>query len=209
MKFKTSDIPAYYISLSSHAPKRKRTEGSLRSQGFRDINWVLGGRAGTKAVGCAIGHRNALEHALERNVFPFLIVEDDVVVYDFVKELEAPDDADALYVGLSTYGLRGPSGVPHYAATKVSNDVYRLWNMLAAHAIVYFNREYVEFLLRVNDIFTGMGTNQDKGRAETMKYWNVYALARPMFYQHGRYEEFTRFELPSSEMRPLSFFYTG
>jgi hypothetical protein len=207
MEIKVSEIPAYYISLKSQVQMRKQVQGALRSQGFNDLTWVEGARARTKAMGCALGHKNALEYALEKDVFPFLVVEDDVLPYEQYETLTVPNDADALYVGISQWGLHAGVGVHNYAADAVSKDVYRLWNMLAAHAVVYFNREYVEFLLQVNDIFRRMGTNQDKGRAETMKYWNVYGLARPMFYQDGRYEKYTKFEMPSAERRSLDFFY--
>jgi hypothetical protein len=179
----------------------------LEAQGFEDITWIQGGVAKGRTLGCALGHRNALEYVLEQDVFPCLVVEDDVMPYAEPKVVDVPDDADALYVGLSIYGLQNGSGVPHFSAEKLTDDVYLLRNMLSAHAIVYLNREYVEFLLHVNYIFSQMGTNQDKGRAETMKYRNVYGLAHPLFYQQGKYERYTRVDLPCPQMKTLSSFY--
>jgi len=209
MEINVSDVPACYISMKAQVQMRKQVQASLHSQGFRKLTWVEGARSRSKAIGCALGHKNALEYVLSQNVFPCLVVEDDVLPYEQYETLTVPNDADALYVGISQWGLHAGVGVHNYAADAVSKDVYRLWNMLAAHAVIYFNREYVEFLLQTNDIFRKMGTNQDKGRAETMKYWNVYGLARPMFYQSGRYEKYTKFEMPSAERRSLSFFYTA
>jgi len=207
MKVDFSDVPAYFINLRTQTFKRKKTQESLAFQGFEDVTWVQGGLAKKQVLGCALGHRNALEYVLKQNVFPCLVVEDDVMPYAEPKVVDVPDDADALYVGLSIFGIQNGGGVPNFSAERVSDDVYRLNNMLSAHAIVYFNREYVEFLLQVNDIFRNMGTNQDKGRAETMKYWNVYGLAHPLFYQGGKYERYTKVDLPCPQMRPLSSFY--
>jgi hypothetical protein len=207
VKVDFSKMPAYFINLRTQAAKRKKVQESLGVQGLEDVTWVQGGIAKNRTAGCALGHRNALEYVLEKNVFPCLVVEDDVMPYSEPKVVDVPNDADALYVGLSIYGLQNGGGVPLFSAERVTDDVYRLHNMLAAHAIVYFNREYVEFLLRVNYIFSKMGTNQDKGRAETMKYWNVYGLASPLFYQEGKYSRYTQFDLPCPQMKPLSSFY--
>ena len=201
------NMPAYFINMRIEGAKRKRTEEVLAESGFTQVEWIDGVRARTRTLGCALAHKNALDHALERNVFPCLIVEDDIVLSKRYDKLSLPDDIDALYLGLSEYGLHGGRGVRRHAVERAGRGLYRLYNMLAAHAIVYFNREYVEYLLRVNKIFVDMGTNQDKGRAETMKYWNVYGLEKPMFYQDGKYETFTNIELPNRFSSPLSFFY--
>ena len=179
----------------------------LEEAGFSEPVWIEGVKSRSKAMGCALAHRNALQYILEKNIFPALVVEDDILIHHRHEKVIVPDSADALYLGLSEYGIHGGKGVRRHAAERVSKDIHRLQNMLAAHAIVYFTKEYVEHLLHVNDIFVAMQTNQDKGRAETMKYWNVYGLSVPMFYQAGRYEEYTRITLPNPKMVSLDSFY--
>lgn len=209
MEFRIQDIPVYFISTRSNVQRRKQTKSTLLEAGFTNIEWIEGVERKTKVIGCALAHAKALNYALEKNIFPFLIVEDDIVLYEKHEEVKIPDDADALYLGLSEYGLHGGKGVRKHAIERVNAKVFRLHNMLAAHAIVYFNREYVESLLKINSIFVGLGTNQDKGRAETMKYHNVYALSKPMFYQTDRHEEVTKIELPNRYSTSLHFFYRG
>ena len=209
MEIEISKVPAYYINLRHDAARRKQVEASLAWAGFTDTTWVSGVRGKTRALGCALAHRSALEVILERDVFPCVVVEDDILPYEKQDLVLVPDNADALYVGISQYGIHGGVGIRNYAAERIDKNISRISNMLAAHGVMYFNKEYVEFLIRINKIFVDMKTNQDKGRAETMKYWNVYALNKPMFYQGGKYEQYTKFEIPDPFMRSLDFFYTG
>jgi len=72
---------------------------------------------------------------------------------------------------------------------------FRVYNMLAAHAILYTNNDYVKFLAKATEFNISILDNQDKARAETMKYWNIYANRLPMFYQNGLHTKFTKIDL--------------
>lgn len=64
--------------------------------------------------------------------------------------------------------------------------------MLGAHAILYLNPDYVKFLAQATSLMVRLKDNQDKSRAQTMKYFNVYAMNNPMFYQEGKHEKVTK-----------------
>jgi hypothetical protein len=113
-----------------------------------------------------------------------------------------------MYLGLSMWGLKNGKGQIGISAKKENGGVYRISNMLAAHAILYLNHDYAEFLRDSIPIFLEMQTNQDKMRAETMKYWKVYGNKIPMFYQNGKYEKYTRFALSERNTVPLRAFYS-
>jgi hypothetical protein len=94
------------------------------------------------------------------------------------------------------WGIYDGKGHKKISLSRHSEGTYRLYNMLAAHAILYTDPEYVKFLARATEFNVYVKTNQDKARAETMKYWNIYASQTPMFYQQGKYTRFTKFSLP-------------
>jgi hypothetical protein len=82
-----------------------------------------------------------LQAALEMNTFPILVLEDDVGVQGFPDSpIECPDDADAIYLGTS-------HGSPDYRATPVSDLLFRIERVYAAHAVVHLTPDYAEAVI--------------------------------------------------------------
>ena len=185
------DIPVYYINLDKDVEKREKLEDTLANLGFTNVHRFAGHYSKERAVGCATSH-NALLHKLKDTDTPFLVLEDDVEPAKFKSVIkDIPDNADALYLGNSIFGLWGPRGEPRIAAEKISSDIYQIYNMLSAHAILYLDNEYVKFLAKATDFMVSLKDNQDKSRAHTMRYFNVYATNNPVFYQAGKHEKVT------------------
>jgi len=199
-------VPVYYIGMPDE--NHSRLERELTDAGFKKIKKSPGVIDPLKAAGVAKAHMKALELALSECKGPFIILEDDVAVDDFQKTMNVPKSADAVYLGLSMWGLKDGKGQIGIAGTRDNSGLYRMFNMLAAHAILYINHDYAQFIRDAIPVFLDMGTNQDKLRAETMKYWNVYATRNPVFYQRGRYEKYTKFRLSEANMIPLRRFYS-
>jgi hypothetical protein len=199
-------VPVYYIGMigENHSGLERR----LKDAGFQNINHSPGVIDPNKAAGVAKAHIKALSKALSETDGPFIILEDDVEIDDFQKKITIPNKADAIYLGLSMWGLKHGKGQIGISAKRDNAGLYRMYNMLAAHAILYINRDYAEFIQDSIPIFLDMGTNQDKMRAETMKYWNIYATRNPVFYQRGKYEKYTKFRLSEDKMVPLRAFYS-
>lgn len=207
MKVKLLDIPVFYISLDTNTQQHQHVEGFLSQKGFRDVMRLPGVISEVKRMGVALAHKNALEHCLKAVQGPFIILEGDVAPWAFTKELNIPEDSDAIYLGVSRWALKDGRGTKSIAVTQHDEQMYRVWNMLAAHAILYINHDYAKFLIKAIDVMIQMGTNQDKARSETQKYWNIYAPKMPLFFQTGIYLKDTRFELPGLTNKPLSWFY--
>lgn len=188
-------IPVYVINLKKDLEKRNRINTLLLEAGFVNINWHPGVLAESKAVGVATSHNNLLKELRNKDT-PFLVLEDDVSIFDLKTSIDVPIDADAYYLGNSCWGLYGGAGKRKISVSRYNENTHRVYNMLAAHAIVYLNQDYVKFLHQATSFNVMVKTNQDKARAETMKYWNVYSATTPMFYQNGRHEAFTKMVLP-------------
>ena len=199
-------FPVYYIGALDK--NHSALEIMLRRAGFKNIKKSPGVPDRHKASGVAKAHMAALELALSECKGPFIILEDDVQIEGLPRDTTVPSDADALYLGLSMWGLKNGKGHIGISGEKRNGGIYRIYNMLAAHAILYVSHDYARFILNSIPVFLNMRTNQDKMRAETMKYWNVYASKTPVFYQSGKYERYTRFSLTEQNMVPLINFYS-
>lgn len=195
MEINLYEVPIYYINLDKDVEKRERLEATLFDLGFENVHRFAGHYSKERAVGCATSH-NALLNELKDMDTPFLVLEDDVQpahLKSLIKNI--PEDADALYLGNSAFGLWGPKGEKKIAAEKVNPNLYRIYNMLSAHAILYLNNDYVKFLAKATSLMVDLKDNQDKSRAQTMKYFNIYALNSPMFYQEGKHSKVTNISI--------------
>lgn len=188
-------VPVYYINLDDAPDKRARMETMLKGLGFTNIHRFFGIKESPKAVGIAKSF-HALLSKLEKLNTPFIILEDDVEIANFEPVIDIPKNADAYYLGISSFGIYRGSGTRRISIQQHNDKTFRIYNMLAAHAILYLNNDYVKFLRKAIEFSIMIKTNQDKARAETMKYWNIYAGKHPMFYQTGKYEAATKFSLP-------------
>lgn len=194
-KINILDVPVYYINLDNETAKRDRMESMLKEYGFKHIHRFSATRAYPKALGIAKSFHKLLSK-LEKTGTPFIILEDDVDISHFKETITVPNDADAYYLGVSIFGIYRGAGAKRISLEQYDEDTYRIYNMLAAHAILYINKDYVKFLRKAIEFSIKIKTNQDKARAETMKYFNIYASKEPIFYQTGRYRVATNFVLP-------------
>jgi GR25 family glycosyltransferase involved in LPS biosynthesis len=189
------NLPVYVINLKEDIAKKKSVESQLKACGFKNIIFFEGTRSPIKKNGVAISH-NLLLKSLGEEQIPCIVLEDDVSVWDKKSHIDVPIGADAYYLGNSIYGLYENIGKKQISLEKFNENTYRIYNMLAAHAILYLNKEYVNFIEKAIRFQLYTKDNQDKARAETMKYWNIYAAEKPMFYQNGGHEALTKIILP-------------
>lgn len=183
MKLNLIDIPVYYINLDEQEEKRKRTETMLKQIGFKFVERFSAIRheAG-RIIGCARSHYEILNRA----EVPFIILEDDCSLNKEVPQaIELPDNADALYLGISHWGRYLNHSGPYVHTTKISEDIVRVHNMLATHAILYLSQEYANMCKRISYHFGYEVENHlDIGFAEVHKFFNVYSFDEPLFRQY-------------------------
>ena len=189
-------IPAFYINMDADVHKKESTESVLKILGFENVTRVAGVPQANSRLGCTMAHSEALRVALRETDGPFAIFEDDIFIKNPNTTIEVPDTADALYLGVSRWGIYNGTGHRRISIEQHDRNLYRVYNMLSAHGIVYFNRDYAKLLLRSYQFYLDTDDVQDKGNAELMKYFEVYGLADPMVYQDGINEKETNFTLP-------------
>jgi hypothetical protein len=191
------DIPVIYINLDNDTDRRYRIESELKKAGFKTIIRYSAIESAITNKGCAGSHHEAL---LEIEP-PFILLEDDCVIKNLVTHINVPKDADAIYLGVSSWGRMNSHSGPcvQYEKT-VDQSLYRVYNMLGAHAILYLTPEYVSVCSKIAFYFYNNTDHHDIGFAEIQKYYNVYSLTYPLFYQtssNGTEEHLTYY--PSQE----------
>jgi hypothetical protein len=212
MIIELNKVPTFYINLDKDIEKRKNVEYILNKLNFKNFKRVaafepkidkfVNKRKNLGNVyGCSLSH----EYALVLNAAPFIVLEDDVEVLEYVNEIEVPDDADAVYLGNMAWGLVDGAGFPNsliYEKVEGYQDLYRVFNLLGTHAILYLSEKYVLACLDsltssykdldfMNDNADPNTIASDVSFARIQKDYKVYSIGIPTFYQSGYYEHET------------------
>lgn len=173
-------IPAIYINLQRDIEKNEYMRNMLSDLGFENIIRVEASEFPERHLaGCSLSHFNSLN---EVDV-PFIIFEDDCRVKNFNPIIEVPNNADAVYLGVSSWGRMNSHSGPFVQYEKVDDNLLRVYNMLGAHSILYLSKEYASVCSKISIHYSNIADHQDIGFAEVQRYFNVYAFDDPMFYQ--------------------------
>tara|TARA_R100001509_G_scaffold66387_1_gene36818 strand:+ start:2722 stop:3333 length:612 start_codon:yes stop_codon:yes gene_type:complete len=200
MKIRIRDLDVAYLTSEKY-PERDAATKLLLESSKLDFKRCDGGITNPYTIGVAKGHLQALESLS----LPCLLLEDDVNILngssiDIDQEFEVPDDADALYLGVSIYGRLEGRTIPYgiVATTTPNPEVNTVYNMLSMHAIVYLSERYRNHIKNLlNKHIEQPVGGVDDPIAETMSEYNVYAVTDPIFYQaDGHSEQATMNRIP-------------
>ena len=172
-------ITALYINLLQDTGRNNDMKKLFKTCGFESHYRIDAEYTPNSLAGCSLSHHNALNEVEP----PFILFEDDCVIKNFKPIIEIPDDADAVYLGISSWGRMNSHSGPFVQYEDLGDGLLRIYNMLSAHAILYLSQEYVSLCSRISEQATSIADHQDIGFAEIQRYFNVYAFDDPMFYQ--------------------------
>jgi hypothetical protein len=191
-------IPAIYINLDRDIEKNEHMNNMLTELGFETIIRIEASEFPDRHLsGCSLSHFNALNEV----DIPFIVFEDDCKIKSFDPVIEIPNDADAVYLGISSWGRMNSHSGAFVQYEKVDDNLIRVYNMLGAHSILYLNNEYASLCSKISIHAANIVEHQDIGFAEVHRYYNVYAFDNPMFYQtssNGTDEKLSSY--PTSEL---------
>lgn len=149
--------------------------------------------------GSGMATHTLLTKILDEDVFPCLVLEDDAKNTKFFKhEYDVPEQCDALYLGVSKAGARGGQTL----ATIYNDAYYRVWNMLATHAVVYFSKDYVKNVLKRGEVYLNNNIPYDIAVAEEHSNFCVLTPYAPAFYQYDP-EQKSKFNVEYYTRDPL------
>jgi len=114
---------------------------------------------------------------------PLLILEDDVQWSGLLHLKDIPDDADAVYLGNSKYGLF------HWASFEAySKSVSRVISMQGTHAILYLSSRYKQAVAEAIDSSEKV---LDVTISNLQKHFRVYTYNSPLFFQANENKKYT------------------
>ena len=180
MNLDLRDIPAVYINLAQETERNESIRLVLKDCGFKNIIRVDAKHTPSRPLaGCSISHYNALQEIDP----PFIVFEDDCIAKEYNPIISIPDDTDALYLGISSWGRFNSHSGPFVQYDKVDDNLLRVYNMLGTHAILYLNDEYVSACKKVAYKQYEIEDYIDIGFTDLQKYYKVYSFDEPPFYQ--------------------------
>ena len=179
MNLDLREIPAVYINLLQDTGRNRDMKKLLKKCGFKTVLRIDAEYTPNSLAGCSLSHHNAL-HEVDP---PFIVFEDDCVVKNFQPEIEIPDDADAVYLGVSSWGRMNSHSGPCVQYEDLNGGLLRIYNMLSAHSVLYLDEEYISLCSKIAHQSFDTAQHQDIGFAEIQRYYNVYAFDDPLFYQ--------------------------
>ena len=172
-----------------HRPERREHMDAL----IKNNNLQGGAFIGVSNEGArsaAAGLVKLMKSRLEGEFRPFIFMEDDCSKTPWFRhEVPVPVDADAVYLGISVWGMHGDRAHPFVKKEEVSDDIVRVFNMLSTHAVLILSKRWVENVLKCYEYaYDSMEKPQefDVPVAHSMAWFNIYALKRPLFYQDAK-----------------------
>jgi hypothetical protein len=198
--------------MAKDTHKKEYIEKQLKEVGFKNINRI--DAVEDKSNG-RVGLSKSQLKALNQLPAPFIVLEDDADPKYFKPEIDVPEDADAVYLGNSQWGLQSSHAGFYLKFTKVkgSSDVVRIYNMLSSHAILYLTNDYVNMCKRTTKYCAEVyAMPMDVPFAMIQRFFNVYAFNKPMFIQKdyaGKMSsapEYTNGKITEYRVKPLKDF---
>jgi len=140
---------------------------------------------GSHMVGCSLSHLELLEKIEPGTI----IFEDDIApTRYFTSKISVPEDTDALYLGVSVYGVPVASDLGYpgaVIATQETQHLKRIYNMCSTHAILYLSKKYIDAVKESISGHLFRGVTCDVAIAHIQNDFKVLTPNNPLFYQRG------------------------
>jgi hypothetical protein len=179
------NVETFYINIKKHKEKNQSMIDLGNSFGFKKYSRAEGiHKPKDPRSGCAASHHKILSEMKDITI----ILEDDCVIQNNISKIEVPDNADAVYLGLSQWGYQNDLSKPGnftFSRHGAMKNIYKIDSMLATHAILYISKRYIDACTAVAKYSEENSIHVDQGFARIQRYYNIYALGDPVFYQNS------------------------
>jgi hypothetical protein len=192
------DITVYIISPGTDNYRSKLITVFERviNEGFKNVMFFKSIPNSNKTVSLTNTVLEIFKRELN-NDNPFIILEDDCAFFTKYDQIEIPDNADMLYLGVSLwtyphnidtlYSVYRPDIVYNSMDTieSYNNTLVRIKGMTGGHAILYISRDFIRtFIDKMSDISKHIpDLPHDLLFSSLHPLFNVFGLKQPMFYQ--------------------------
>lgn len=179
MKIKLSSIKSIVISIPENPP----IVDELGKLGYHDVSVFPAFTLGPAKPNNLSYSQYSVIRDNEANL-PLIIFEDDAMPMNYADEIEIPDDADIVYLGI----ISGPNFLdPRIEAIDGFPGVYRIHHVLGTQAVLYLSERVAKAAKRVfAKAFSGQWITPHCDEAINFinNKFNIYAID-PVFYQHN------------------------
>lgn len=198
-----TDISIFVLTTDDYKGKRRQenVKMCLDKYKFKSIKFIIAPKIdGSHAVKVAAGHNYILNNIITNNIYPSMILEDDISDWDdhILRYSEFPNDADLVYVGVSLCSAKilnqpiisRPSDWHdfHVYYQNHDNGWMKMTNMLGAHAIIYNTPKAALYSSNVSLEAMIRDLPWDVLMANTVQPMvKCYVAKHPWFYQDARY----------------------
>ena len=192
------DITVYIISPGTDKYRSKLLTVFERviNEGFKHVTFFKSIPGPNKTASLTNTVLEIFKQELD-NDKPFIILEDDCAFFTKYDQIEIPENADLLYLGVSLwsypystdtlYTIYRPDIVRNSIDTVESynDNLVKIKAMTATHAILYISREFIRtFIEKMTDISKNIDNlPHDLLFSSLHQSFNVFGLKEPMFYQ--------------------------
>lgn len=172
MRINLKNFQVAYINLDQFPNKNQTMVNMLEN--FELNYFRVEGVESEEYDPIAIAHVNALDAGAD------LILEDDCLPTQYYRDsFEVPDEADVVYLGIST----GTTYVHSPKYQKISDELYKINDMTSVHAVLYLTDAGKQWLRNAHDLTAEEKIGFDVATARLMPTVNVFGLNRPLWYQ--------------------------
>lgn len=190
----------YFINVDKDVERRKSIEALVKQMmpHAQTSQRVQGHTHHSSSISnCASSHLEAVQLGLTLSELtstfrPFMVLEDDCQTTNISPDLTLnfPNDSDLLYLGISECSVHPcenrdmPWQPPQRTEVSSISGLYRVWNMLGAHAYVVCSKRFAEKLTQILMKSIDEIIHLDVLLARASHEFNFYAYANPpVFYQ--------------------------
>jgi GR25 family glycosyltransferase involved in LPS biosynthesis len=179
------NIKTYVISINDATERRNNISNLLNKLGFTDWSFVDAVKIPNRSnywIGCALSHKIALDKA----IFPCIILEDDVDSTEWFDPIQELPKNSLTYFGVSSWGLKSGTSQNNGSIFEYVNKKINLVKyMCSTHAIYYSDETIAKKFSNgiIEQLFVN-GRPFDELYAKLQTQYNTYSINKPLFYQN-------------------------
>lgn len=184
MQIDITQIPVAYINLERDYMKNMQMQSMLT-----DFSNVIRINATYIQDDPVTALAMSQSEAIGSITVPGLILEDDCVPANYRTQIEVPDDADIVFLGIWDIEKPAiPSGYPLPAYEIYNEDLVKVYSMQGSHAILFVSELGKQIGQRAYEIATTTKLWNDSILKLALPFINAYALRQPIFAQTSNLE---------------------
>jgi len=195
MNLTFKNLQAYYIHPENYEDRTKELLINLDKLDVKSSTRIISNSEPVcKQNNTTRAHLKMIEKVIEDNVYPCLILEDDIrFIKDLPLEFNIPDEADMVYLGGSLYNDTAIK--TDLYITEYNRIFYRVHYMFTAHAVIIMNKKTALKYKEVCEEGLKDCTPNDVGLALMSKDFIALTPKDGLYlYQDGYNQKVTQFE---------------